>query len=157
VKVYEHVCNPRVISVTLIAACIAILGLSFASWNKAKSFSLNSEFAENGELKYSIDSCGTKKGTLFIKGWIFNSTYPLEGSLIITAKMSGREFVIPLFTFTRDDVSKNFSRTDAFDNVGFNASINKIFIDYNESAEFNFYIKNNSGNVLKALSYECQQ
>ncbi|QGY29755.1 hypothetical protein [Pantoea cypripedii] len=156
-KVYNHVCNPRVIFVTLIAACIAALVLSFASWNKARSFSYNSQVARDLDLKYSIDSCGTRKDTFFVKGWMFDSTYPHEGSLIITVNTSGKEFILPLFTFARGDVSQIFARTDDFDKVGFNASISKKLIEYNESAEFNFYIRDNGGKVTKVLSYECKQ
>ena len=156
-KVYNYAYNPRVIFVILIAVCMAVLTLSFASWNKEKLFSFNGRDSLNVNLKYSIDSCGVKKNTLFIKGWIFNDSYPHEGTLIITTKTPGKESIIPSFTFVRGDVSQAFSRTDAFDKVGFNASISKKLIDYQGDAEFNFYIKDNGGKVTKVLNYECKQ
>lgn len=156
-KVYNYACNPRVIFVTLIMACVAVLMASFFSWNKLSLFSIHSESTKDADLKYSIDSCRVKKDTLFVKGWLFDNVYPQEGSLIITAITSGKEFIVPLFTFARGDVSQIFSRTGAFDKVGFNASISKKFIDYNGNAEFNFYIKDNAGKTNKVLSYECKQ
>ncbi|WP_114193447.1 hypothetical protein [Edaphovirga cremea] len=156
-KAYNYASNPRVIFVTLVSLCIAVLVISFSSWNKIQLFSSHSEYEMKTDLKYSVDSCGTKGDTLFVKGWMFDGTYPREGKLIITAKTNKKEFTLPLFTFARGDVSQIFSRTDAFDKVGFNVSISKKFVDYNDSAEFNFYIRDNSGKVTKVLSYECKQ
>lgn len=156
-KGYNYVCNPRVIFVSLIVACVAVLTLSFVSWNKANLFTLNSESVKDVDLKYNIDSCGVRKDSIFVRGWLFDSRYPHEGSLIITANTSGKEFILPLFTFARADVSQIFGRSPEFDNVGFNASISKELINYKESTEFNFYIKDNDGKVTKVMSYECKK
>ncbi len=156
-KFYNFLSTPKVIFATLFLACIVTLALSFYSWNRINQFSSVVDESNDNNVKYNIDFCKSGDDTLFIKGWIFDDSYPKSGKLIITSTANSKEFIIPLFTFAREDVSRVFSRTGDFDMVGFNASINKRLVGYNNNAEFNFYFMNNNGKVNKVLSYECKQ
>lgn len=152
---YHTITNPRVLYICLVTACIVILTLSFTSWNKQNLFVESYKIASIHNLKYSIDACGTNKSTIFIKGWLFNESYPDEGSLIVTATLNNKEVIIPSFTFARNDVAQAFSRTKAFDNLGFNASISQHLIGHSKNITFIFYVKNNN-NISKVLSHECK-
>ena len=156
-KDYKYLFNPKVIFVTLFLLCTTALALSFYSWNRTNQFLYISEKSDDTGLKYNIDFCKSSGDSLFIKGWIFDEFYPRYGKLIITSTDGSKEFMVPLFTFAREDVSKFFSRTDSFDKVGFSASINKKLVDYKENENFNFYIIDNNGKANKVLSYECKQ
>ena len=156
-KDYNKLSNPKVIFVTLLFLCTTALALSFYFWNRINQFPYISEKSDNTGLKYNIDFCKSSSDSLFIKGWIFDEFYPKSGKLIITSTAGSKEFMLPLFTFAREDVSKFFSRTDSFDKVGFSASINKKLVDYKGNEKFNFYIIDNNGKVNKVLSYECKQ
>lgn len=152
---YKRMMNPRTLYVTLITSCIFILILSFTSWNKQKLFIDEYEDASNKKIDYYIDLCTVNKSTLFIKGWLFNENYPKEGNLIVTATFNEKEIIVPSLTYVRDDVAQSFSRKEAFDKVGFNASINKLFVGRSEKIVFKLYVKNNNKNS-KVLTYECK-
>ncbi|KAA5932314.1 MULTISPECIES: hypothetical protein [unclassified Pantoea] len=147
--------NPKVLFTALIFLCVLALSLSFYSWNKGRPFSATASSPTENDIKYSIDSCNTHGGTLSVKGWIFNSNYPKSGNLIITFKGDESEYRLPLFTFTRGDVSQLFGRNDLFDKVGFNAAISNKLIKQNEKGLFNFYISDSEGNVDRVMTYEC--
>lgn len=154
---YYNFANPKILFATLTLLCALALTLSFYSWNKGRLFHLAVSSSSGIDLKYSIDSCDTSGSTLSIKGWVFNNDYPKTGNLIITFKGDESEYRLPLFTFTRGDVSQLFGRNDLFDKVGFNASISKKIIRQNKKGRFNFYISDNEGNVNRVMTYECKK
>lgn len=154
---FSNLFNPKLLFTALILLCVLALSLSFYSWNKGRAFNATASSSTEKDIKYSIDSCSTHGGTLSVKGWIFNSYYPKNGNLIITFKGDESEYRLPLFTFTRGDVSQLFGRNDLFDKVGFNASISNKIIKQNEKGLFNFYISDSEGNVNRVMTYECKK
>ncbi|WP_174507968.1 hypothetical protein [Klebsiella oxytoca] len=159
-KIKKNKISTNILFLVLAGACLIIMMAIFTIWNKPAV--VNYWHAENltteaPNVKYSIDSCRIDKGNLHIKGWLFPENQSNDGTLIITAKYSDNEIVIPSFTFERPDVSKIFNRNFMFDKIGFNAAINHFFIKTAEVPTFNFYSKNNNGTISKVLSYECKK
>lgn len=159
-KINKDKINSNILFLVLSSACLIIMMAIFIIWNKpviVNDWHAKSLANEVPKIKYSVDSCRVDKGNLHIKGWLFTDNKPNDGTLVITAKYSNNEIVIPSFTFERVDVSTIFNRNFMFDKVGFNAAINHYFIKTSEVPTFNFYIKDNNEKISKVLSYECKK
>jgi len=156
-NIFAFLSKSRVIFFFLALLCASALTLSFYSWNKVRYFSEHAYQISDSDLKYSVDSCNISGDSINIKGWIFNQYYPLKGTLIVTFKNQENEFMLPVFTFERGDVSGLFGRKEAFDKVGFNASINKTLISSDGSGYFTFYISNKDGIMNRVMKYECKK
>lgn len=94
--------------------------LMHASWNHLNAFNEKKyDIKNDSTMKFFIDECTFNDNKIFVRGWVFNNTYPVKGHLIINVKINNKEYVIPSKTTTRPDVSTAFKLNNERARYGF--------------------------------------
>ena len=137
----------------MVLASIIFCIISFLSWNLAKKVDYASMHTINdNSVRLHVDNCLNDKKYFYIEGWVYSNTYPKEGSITVTLKDDSAEYLVPIQTKSRPDVSKAFALTQEFLRYGFSASIRKINIPEKAS---NISINILFGNTVNRVDYHC--
>lgn len=109
---------------SLCAICICVL--LFYSWNKLTIVDYSTLKLEGSEsVTMHIDDCYNDHDRMYIRGWIYSDTYPQHGHLTVTLNDGSREYLVPIKTELRRDVSAAMNLNQDFERYGFSASIRK--------------------------------
>ncbi|PLR53400.1 hypothetical protein [Chimaeribacter arupi] len=139
----------------MIACTAAVCTIIFFSWNKAEIVNYSSLKEEDSDnITMHIDSCTNNPSRILIRGWIYSSEYPKKGVLTVTLSPGDDEYIVPVKTELRRDVSAALKLNQEFERYGFSASIRKIRIP----ADINDISVNIIENgTIKRKHYVCQQ
>ncbi len=136
--------------------CVAVICfIIFFSWNRAEIVdysSLKEETADN--ITMHIDNCINNSSRVMIRGWIYSDKYPKEGTLTVTLLPGNHEYVIPVKTELRRDVSTALKLNQEFERYGFSASIRKIRIPINATK---FSVNIIKDGTIKRKYHVCQK
>jgi hypothetical protein len=133
----------------------------FLSWNWTKVADYSNIPVKNSQdIRYNVDVCSNTDNKSSLNGWIYSSIYPKHGNhpehgkLEITMPYQGKEYLIPLETYQRPDVSSAFGLPNQFERYGFSASIRRLNLPDNGGI---FNINIIDGGVIYRSTYVCKK
>ncbi|WKZ93629.1 hypothetical protein P0E69_06960 [Chimaeribacter arupi] len=139
----------------MVVCVVAVCGIMFFSWNKTEVVdysSLKEEGSDN--VTMHIDNCVNNSSRVMIRGWIYSDKYPKEGTLTVTLSPGDHEYVVPVKTELRRDVSTALKLNQEFERYGFSASIRKIRLPA-DTTDISVNIIEDG--TIKRKHYACQQ